>query len=192
MYTRQWHYPTDVRNAKRKSWYIIILYYFCYRAHDAIAATGCELYWLWLWSSATAVGSVVVAAVLMHRAGCASAFLRISDGVGGPLLFLLLLQLSSLQSSVGTTTTATAPGTTDGWRPQRFGGGGVIDDRDERLQDNEIVEDHRVKPSAPLTPVEPLFDYAASLYSWVVIILYIIRIYTIFHTRIGISLPTVN
>eukprot|EP00102_Acyrthosiphon_pisum_P013400 XP_008182958.2 PREDICTED: LOW QUALITY PROTEIN: vacuolar protein sorting-associated protein 62 [Acyrthosiphon pisum] len=101
----------------------------------------------------------------MHRAGCASAFLRISDGVGGPLLFLLLLQLSSLQLSVGTTTTtAIASGTTDRWRPQRFGGGGVIDDRDERLQDNEIVEDHRVKPSAPLTPVEPLFDYVASLY----------------------------
>jgi len=109
---------------------------------------------------------VVVAAVLMHRTGCESAFLRISDGVGSPLLFLLLLvQLSSLQSSVGTTTTAFGPGTTDRWRLQRFGGGGVIDDQDERLQDNEIVEDHHVKPSAPLTPVEPFFDYAASLYS---------------------------
>lgn len=101
----------------------------------------------------------------MHRTGCKSAFSRIGDAVSGPLLFLLLLLVSLLQLSVGTTATATESGTTDRWRPQRFGGGGVIDDRDERLQDNEIVEDHHAKPSAPLSPVEPFFDYAASLYS---------------------------
>uniref|UniRef100_A0A2S2ND53 Uncharacterized protein n=1 Tax=Schizaphis graminum TaxID=13262 RepID=A0A2S2ND53_SCHGA len=100
----------------------------------------------------------------MDRTGCTSAFLRIGGGgvgvgVGGPLLLLLLLQLPWLLA--GTTTTMTMG---DRWRPQRFGGG-VIGDRDERLQDNEIVEDHRPKPSVPLSPVEPLFDYEASLYS---------------------------
>lgn len=109
----------------------------------------------------------MAAAVLMDRTGCVSAFLRIGGGgggvgVGGPLLFLLFLQLPSLQLSVGTTTMTLGPA--DHWRPQRFGGS-VVGDRDERLQDNEIVEDHRAKPSVPLAPVEPLFDYAASLYS---------------------------